>query len=107
MSVLLLLLIMNPYCYILYSKSLKKFYTGVCQGNLKDRIIKHNNRSYGNHRFTASANDWELYMAIMVKDFAHAVRIERHIKGMKSSKYIHNLKTYPDIIDKLLIRYDD
>jgi putative endonuclease len=101
-SVLLFFMLMKPLCYILFSNKLNRFYTGVCQGNLEERIHKHNNHSYGRHRFTASVNDWELFLAIEVKDFSHAVRIERHIKSMKSSSYIRNLKKYPELLDKVI-----
>ena len=88
-------------CYIIYSKILSKFYTGACQDSLKDRIAKHNNHSYGNHKFTSSANDWELFLRIDTVDYAHAIRLERKIKSMKSSKYIQNLKKYPELIEKI------
>jgi putative endonuclease len=88
-------------CCILLSKCLGKFYTGACQDSLQERIQKHNTHTYGNHRFTASANDWELYLRIDVNDYAHAIRLERKIKAMKSSKYIKNLKLYPELITKI------
>jgi hypothetical protein len=34
--------------------------------------------------------------------FTQARRIENHIKRMKSRKYIMNLKTYPEMMEKLL-----
>ncbi len=36
---------------------------------------------------------------------AQALAIEKHIKAMKSKIYIHNLKKYPEMIDKLLLKY--
>jgi putative endonuclease len=93
---------MNAHCYILYSKTLKRFYTGACQGDLQDRINRHNNHSYGKHRFTSTASDWELFIAIELKDYARAVRLERHIKSMKSSKFIRNLKKYPEMVEKVI-----
>jgi putative endonuclease len=83
---------MKPICYVTYRPSLGKFYTGVCQDTLEERIDKHNNHRSGRYRFTASVKDWELFPGIEVKDFAHAVGIERHIKSMKISRYIYNLK---------------
>jgi putative endonuclease len=32
------------------------------------------------------------------------MKIERHIKKMKSKKYIQNLKKYPEMVEKLLIK---
>ncbi len=51
-------------CYILFSQKLNRFYIGATQDSLEDRIKKHNTRSYGNHRFTAKADDWELFLSI-------------------------------------------
>ncbi len=88
-------------CYIIFSKKLNRFYTGVTQSDLDERIIKHNDGSYGDHRFTAKASDWELFIFIECGSFNHAVAIEKHIKKMKSSTYIKNLKQYPEMIEKL------
>ena len=90
-----------PYCYILHSDKLDKFYTGACNGSLESRIEKHNNHSYGNHRFTAVANDWQLFLSIETTNYSHAIRLEKKIKSMKSSKYIMNLKKYPELIQKI------
>src|SRR3546814_6411976 len=89
------------YCYILFSNKLNRFYTGASHNDLNERILKHNDHSYGNHRFTAKANDWELFLSIECESFAEARRIELHIKKMKSSNYIRNLKKYQEIIEKL------
>ena len=89
-------------CYILFSELLNKFYIGVCQDSLEDRITKHNDHTYGEHRFTARANDWNLFLQIDTKDYAHAVRIERKIKSMKSRIYIQNLTKYPELIEKII-----
>ncbi len=93
---------MNSCCYILFSKKLGKFYIGVTNENISDRILKHNLTQYGNHRYTATADDWELYLIINVDDYAHAIRLERKIKSMKSSKYIRNIKQYPEMLEKII-----
>jgi putative endonuclease len=93
---------MDNCCYIIYSISLDKFYIGACHENLDDRIFKHNTHFYGNHRFTAAASDWELFLKIPTTDYPQAIRIEQKIKAMKSSKYIQNLIKYPEIIDKII-----
>ena len=95
---------MRSYCYILYSQTLDKFYTGACRENLPARITHHNAHSYGSHRFTAAATDWELYLSICVETYGHAIRLERLIKSMKSSKYIKNLKKYPELLDKIILQ---
>jgi len=47
-------------------------------------------------------NDWALFLKIEVVDYPHAIRLEKHIKSMKSSKYISNLKKYPELIQKIV-----
>jgi putative endonuclease len=89
------------YCYILHSDKLNKFYIGVTNDEIEYRIDKHNNQAYGNHRFTAKANDWTLYLFFKTETYAHAVRIERKIKSMKSSKYIMNINKYPELKNKI------
>ena len=54
-------------CYILHSNKLDKYYVGVTCENLEDRIKKHNNWSYGSHRYTAVSNDWRLFLPMMQK----------------------------------------
>ena len=88
-------------CYILFSQTLNKFYIGACQDSLTERIVNHNNHDYGNHRFTAAANDWELFLKIEVSNFAQAIRLERKIKSMKSSTFIQNLANYPELVQKI------
>ncbi|HQO49162.1 MAG TPA: hypothetical protein PK939_01950 [Bacteroidales bacterium] len=73
-----------------------------CREDLPGRILHHNAHLYGNHRFTAAASDWELFLAIPVKDYSHAIRLERLIKAMKSAKYIRNLKKYPALVEKIV-----
>ena len=88
-------------CYIIFSKKLNRFYIGVTQQGVNERILKHNEHAYGNHRFTAKAEDWELFLFIESDDYKQAVRIEKHIKKMKSATFITNLKKYPELILKL------
>jgi len=89
-------------CYILFSDKLNKFYVGATQEDVSKRIEKHNQSSYGKHRFTAVADDWKLFLFIPASDYAHAIRLERKIKSMKSVKYIQNLIMYPELLNKLV-----
>jgi putative endonuclease len=66
------------------------------------RINKHNNHSYGNHRFTAKSDDWEEFLVINCANNSQAIMVERHIKKMKSKVYIENLKKFPEMVEKLL-----
>ena len=52
-----------PFCYIIHSQKLNKFYIGVTNESVDNRIKKHNDKTYGNHRFTAKADDWKLFLA--------------------------------------------
>lgn len=88
-------------CYIIHSDKLDKFYIGACQESILERIEKHNEHTYGNHRFTSAAADWTLFLRIDATDYSQAIRIERKIKSMKSKVYIQNHKKYPDLIEKL------
>ena len=85
--------------YILYSQSADRFYTGSCL-NFEKRLSEHSSGKYGN-TYTAIANDWITYLVINDLDYHQARSIERHIKKMKSKKYIQNLIIYPEIIEKL------
>ncbi len=87
-------------CYILYSPLYDKYYIGATQEDPVTRLLKHKNKAYGS-RYTSFADDWEIYLFIECENYRIAVTIERHIKSMKSKKYLLNLKTYPEIIQKL------
>ncbi|WP_299902383.1 GIY-YIG nuclease family protein [uncultured Aquimarina sp.] len=89
-------------CYILYSKKVNKYYIGVTQENLSERIDKHNNGFYGKKSYTIIDNNWTLYLFIPAANHQQALAIERKIKSMKSRKYIENLKKYPEMIEKIM-----
>ena len=80
---------------------MNRHYIGACQDDLQSRIAKHNTHEYGDHRFTAKADDWELFLNIDCTSYSQALKIEKHIKSMKSSIYIKNLAQYPEIGLKL------
>lgn len=89
--------------YILYSPSLKTYYTGSCL-DLEQRLKEHRQKIY-KKAFTSQASDWELFYAIENLDYSSARAIEKHIKRMKSKIYIQNLKKYPDITESLRSKY--
>ena len=89
-------------CYIIHSDKLSRYYIGATQEDANSRLDKHNNGSYGKSKFTSTANDWQLVLFIPTKDFAHAIRIEKKIKSMKSSIYIQNLTKFPELLEKLV-----
>ncbi len=91
-------------CYIIYSKKANHYYVGASR-DLLERIRKHNEKAYGSKAYTAIADDWQLFHFIDCDNYAHALRIERHVKEMKSRTYIENLKKYPEMCEKLKIRF--
>ncbi|MBK7130256.1 MAG: GIY-YIG nuclease family protein [Crocinitomicaceae bacterium] len=92
--------------YILYSKKLGKHYIGLTSDTIEQRIEKHNTKHHGNHRFTAATNDWELFFQIACESLSQARKIELHIKSMKSKVYLQNLTKYPEMTEKLLMKFN-
>jgi len=89
--------------YILFSAKLDRFYIGYTS-NIEQRIEFHKNAEP--HKFTSNAKDWELYLKMECDTKHQALGVEQHIKRMKSKTYIRNLKRYPEMRSKLLIKYD-
>jgi putative endonuclease len=94
-----------PYTYILFSPSSNSFYIGATTVEVDLRLEKHLREHYG-RAYTASIKDWEVFLQIYCESTHQALMIEKHIKKMKSSNYIKNLKNYPEIIDKLKEKYN-
>lgn len=95
------------YCYIIYSEYLNRFYIGATSLLPELRLENHLSEYYLSAKFTARANDWTIFLSIPCSSYEQARKIESHIKKMKSKKYIENLKAYPEIIEKLIIKYSD
>jgi len=93
---------MNHIVYILHSEKLNRYYIGYTT-NFDLRLEFHKNAP--SNKFTANASDWILFLNFNCSSKTQALSIEKHIKNMKSTIYIKNLMKYPEIIDKLLIRY--
>ena len=68
-----------PYCYILHSARLDRYYTGATEETLEIRISKHNHQSYGKNHFTAKSDDWQLFHYVQCESMLQALRLERHI----------------------------
>ena len=88
---------MKHWVYILNSEKLDRFYTGETS-DFDVRMDFHRNSA--SHKFTGKARDWELFLKFECDSKAQAMSIERHIKRMKSSVYITNLKEYLEMITK-------
>ncbi|HNP17989.1 MAG TPA: GIY-YIG nuclease family protein [Fulvivirga sp.] len=89
--------------YILYSEKLQKFYIGFT-GNFAKRLAFHNDLDR-NDIWTRKGIPWIKYFEITDLSEYQARGIERHIKRMKSKRYIENLSRYPEMIEKLKVRY--
>jgi putative endonuclease len=88
--------------YILHSAQLKRYYIGYTT-NLEVRLSFHENAEA--RKFTAKSKDWVVYFVIDCDTAKQGLSIEKHIKKMKNSKYIENLKKYPEMVDGLKNRY--
>ena len=91
--------------YILYSEKLNKFYVGFTS-DFEVRLEFHL-QGDDLSRFTRRATDWKLYLQLACKSKEQAMKVELHIKSMKSSTYIRNLKQYPELVSKLLECFAD
>jgi putative endonuclease len=89
--------------YILYSESIDLFYVGSCL-NFTTRLTQHNKGIFDTS-FTHRAKDWTVFFVIEDLDYQMARNIEKHIKAMKSRTYYLNLKKYPEISEKLILKY--
>ena len=73
--------------YIIYSKTLDKYYVGQTD-NLERRLIQHNS---GYSKSTKSASPWELKHVERFNSRSEAMKRELEIKSKKSRKYIEYL----------------
>jgi putative endonuclease len=89
--------------YILYSSKLERNYIGYTS-DLEVRLEYH--KTSNADKFTGKAQDWVLLHKIDCQSKAQGLAIEKHIKSMKSKSYIQNLILYPEMTEKLLLKYD-
>ena len=78
------------FVYIVYSTAFDKFYIGSTT-DLEARLMQHNSSFYP-HSYTAKTNDWELFYALPCESLTQSIKIEKHLKLMKSRKYLLSLK---------------
>ena len=93
---------MAHFVYILQSEKLNRFYIGYTT-DIDKRLYFHENAE--SRKFTYRADDWELFFSLECESEFQGLRIEKHIKNMKSKVYIQNLKIYPEISIRLLEKY--
>jgi putative endonuclease len=91
--------------YIIFSESIKKFYIGYTVDTVQIRLEKHNSAYYDN-KYTSIGIPWIQFLEIQCKSVSQAIKVEKHIKEMKSKVYIQNLKKYPELVQKLIERFN-
>ncbi len=75
------------YTYILYSKSIDRFYIGISE-NPNERLKKHRAKNKG---FTNQATDWEIVFQRSFESKSEALAFENQIKSWKSKIKIKKL----------------
>ena len=75
------------FVYIIRSEKLDKYYIGS-SSNPEKRLAEHN---YGKANFTSKGIPWKLVCTESYDSKQEAQKRERHIKSMKSRKYIEQL----------------
>jgi putative endonuclease len=93
----------NYSVYILHSNLLDRFYIGM-SSDVNIRLNYHLN-PIESRKFTAKANDWTIFLTIDNLSKIQATNIEKHIKSMKSKIYIRNLDKYPELIQKIKVKF--
>ena len=74
--------------YILYSKTLDRYYIGSTDDKLEERLRRH----LSNHKgFTAKVKDWMIAYYETHDDIASARKREMQIKGWKNKTMIQKL----------------
>jgi putative endonuclease len=89
----------NYSVYILFSQKLNRFYVGTTD-DVERRLQEHNEGTYKD-AFTSKGIPWVIFLTIDQLNSGQAYQIERKIKSQKSSRYIQNLRKYPEMIEKL------
>ncbi len=74
--------------YILFSKTLNKYYIGFTSEEITERLRKHNSNHKG---FTGNVSDWEIQYQEQFNTKLEALRREKEIKNWKSRKLIEKL----------------
>ncbi len=93
------------FVYILFSHQADRYYIGQTEDTDR-RLIEHNSHLY-QESFTKVASDWVMVMSLTCTSKRQAIKIETHIKKNKSKKYVEDCIRYPEICQKLLVKYSD
>jgi len=76
------------YTYILYSKSINKYYVGHTS-DLEKRFERHGKDK---SKFTGQCNDWELIKYVEYESKSEAIKLELKIKKRGIKRYIEDIK---------------
>ena len=88
------------FLYVLYSKSIDKFYIGE-SSNVEERLILHN-EGYYKKSFTKKAKDWKIQLKYKCDSRSQALFLEKFIKRMKSKTFIQKVIDNPGILSNIL-----
>ena len=89
--------------YVLFSPELNRYYIGSCN-EMGVRLQQHLNDAMEGG-FTSRASDWQIWFLAEGLEYGQARRIEKHIKKMKSRKYLEDLIRHKEIFAKLKDKY--
>ena len=93
---------MSHFLYIIYSKSIDKYYVGE-SATVENRLELHNKHHFKTN-FSKAASDWELKLSHSCHYKRDALFLERFIKRMKSRKFILKVIENPSILDDILLK---
>ncbi|MCE3279582.1 MAG: excinuclease subunit [Bacteroidetes bacterium] len=70
--------------YIIYSRSLEKYYTGQTN-NIQDRLLRHNS---GQGKYSKNGMPWEMVWTSQVATRSEAMKLENQIKKQGAKRYL-------------------
>ena len=75
------------YVYIIFSKSLGKFYAGETS-DIEIRLKGHNSNK---NRFTGKSKDWKLVWKAEMQDRTEALKLERKVKKRGIKRFLEDI----------------
>jgi len=90
---------MECFVYILFSKSIQKFYIGQTQ-NLEKRLHRHN---AGMESYTSKGVPWELVWFTSKESRSDAIILEKKLKNLKQARLIKFMQKYSEGIQNIKV----
>ncbi len=81
---------MKIYVYILYSRSLDKYYAGSSE-DVSKRLLQHNS---GKGNFTSKGIPWKLVTFFICNSRSEAIQLEKKIKSRGIKRYLQDNGLY-------------